>query len=486
MKRSNTNTKTKRTFMVIIIAGIASTGGLLFGFDTGVISGAQPFLKQSWGGISDNELEWITSSALIGAVAGALFSGRLTDIFGRKKMILVTSFIFAVGSILTGAATGSQFLAFSRMLLGMAIGISSFTVPLYISEISPSKWRGALVSSFQLMITIGILASYLSDLAFADESDIYCWRWMFYVGVFPALILMAGMLFLPESPRYLYGIGKDREARAILEKIESPETIEDSEHHIKAEVVRDKESKEGWKEIFKPWLRTALLISVGIMFVQQFVGINTVIYYSPLIFMSAGFKGATGAIAAAVSVGVVNVLSTVLSMFLIDRMGRRKLYFIGLVGMTVALSALGTFFLMKNSIGDSLKWLTVGMVLVYIVFFAVSLGPLGWLIISEVFPLKVRGVGMSIGSLANWFFNWIVSFTFLKLAWLFTAPGMEILKEGSTQPDPNPAGAFFIYAAIAILGILWGMRYIPETKGVSLEKIEEHWRSGKKPYELKV
>lgn len=469
--------------LVVVIAAVASTGGLLFGFDTGVISGALPFLKQSWG-LTDSQQEWITTSALIGAVLGALGSGRLTDIFGRKKVILVTSVIFALGSILTGAATSPAFLAGSRIVLGVAIGISSFTVPLYISEISPTKVRGALVSSFQLMITIGILVSYFSDLAFADESNPFSWRWMFYVGVFPALILLIGMLFLPETPRFLIGKGKEEAGRKILSKVEDPSIVEEAIQKIKDDIRKDKEQATDWKEIFKPWLRTALFIAIGIMFVQQFVGINTIIYYAPTVFIIAGFAGAKAAIAATVSVGVVNVLSTVVSMFLIDKLGRRKLYFIGLSGMAVSLAALGTFFIFKDSLGTSLKYITVGSILIYIFFFAISLGPLGWLIISEIFPLKVRGLGMSIGSLSNWLFNAIVTFTFLKLAWVFTAPGMEILNEGDKVASPNPGGAFFVYAVIAVLGIIWGIKYIPETKGVTLEQIEDHWREGKSPREL--
>ncbi|MCK4922083.1 MAG: MFS transporter [Bacteroidales bacterium] len=173
-------------------------------------------------------------------------------------------------------------------------------------------------------------------------------------------------------------------------------------------------------------------------------------------------------------------------MFLLDKIGRRKLYFIGLTGMGIALAALGTFFLLKDNLGPSLKYVTVATILIYIFFFAISLGPLGWLIISEIFPLKVRGLGMSIGSLSNWLFNAIVTFTFLKIAWVFTGEGMEILNEGSTIADPNPAGAFFLYAVVAVIGILWGLKYIPETKGVSLEDIEEHWRQGKSPRELKA
>ncbi len=473
--------------IVIVIAAIASTGGLLFGFDTGVISGALPFLKQSWN-LTSGQQEWITTAALIGAVLGALLSGRLTDIFGRKKVILVAAVIFAAGSLLTGAASSPTFLALARIVLGIAIGVSSFTVPLYIAEISPTKTRGAMVSSFQLMITIGIVASYFSDLAFANELNDFSWRWMFYVGVFPAIILFVGMLFLPESPRFLLGKGKEAEGKRVLQMVEEPALFELAFEKLKEEIRFDKDTKASFKDIFRPHLRTALFIAIGIMFVQQFVGINTVIYYAPTIFIIAGFSGAKAAIAATVSVGIVNVLATIVAMFLIDKIGRRKLYFIGLVGMGVSLLSLGFFFLFKDSLGDNLRYITVALVLVYIIFFAISLGPLGWLIISEIFPLKVRGVGMSIGSLANWLFNAVVTFTFLKVAWAFTPAGLEIVNkttDGTITHDPNPAGAFFLYAAISIVGIIWGIRYIPETKGVTLEEIEEHWKQGKKPNELR-
>ncbi len=472
--------------LVITIAAIASTGGLLFGFDTGVISGALPFLKQSWNLTTDQQ-ELITTAVLVGAVLGAMSSGRITDIVGRKKVIIVTSIIFAVGSVLTGAAPSMWFLVISRILLGVAIGISSFAVPLYISEISPTKIRGAMVSSFQLMITIGIVASYFSDLAFANEDNPFSWRWMFYVGVFPALILFIGMMFLPETPRFLIGKGKEEEGRRVLEKVEDPELVDEAIRKIKEEIAMEQESV-GFKELLSKTWRTPLMIAVGIMFVQQFVGINTVIYYAPTLFIIAGFEGARAAIAATVSVGVVNVLATVVAMFMIDKLGRRKLYFIGLTGIMISLTALGIFFFMKDSLGENLRFIIVGTVLIYIIFFAISLGPLGWLIISEIFPLKIRGVGMSVGALSNWFFNGIVAFTFLKLAWLFTGEGMEIVNRAADgkelPPDPNPAGAFLLYAAIAVLGIIWGLKYIPETKGVSLEEIEEHWRAGKAPNEL--
>ncbi len=507
--------KKQNKTLVIVIAAIASTGGLLFGFDTGVISGALPFLKESWD-LTTGQQEIITTAVLVGAVLGALGSGRITDIVGRKKVILVCSIIFALGSILTGAASSMWFLAASRVVLGIAIGISSFAVPLYISEISPVKARGALVSSFQLMITIGIVASYFSDLYFADELNPFSWRWMFYVGVFPAIILFVGMIFLPETPRFLIGKGKDEEGKKVLEKVEDSALVEEAFAKIKEEIAQDQESV-GFKELFSKTWRTPLFIAIGIMFVQQFVGINTVIYYAPTLFIIAGFEGARAAIIATISVGIVNVGSTVVAMFLIDKIGRRKLYFIGVTGIMISLAALGMFFFMKDDLGDNLRWVIVGTVLIYIVFFAISLGPLGWLIISEIFPLKIRGVGMSVGALSNWFFNGIVAFTFLKLAWLFTDSDSGILKGtqkiindkaealqyittefGNNAKNyrwdevtheiietmPNPAGAFLLYAGIAIIGIIWGMKYIPETKGVSLEKIEEHWRQGKSPREL--
>ncbi len=452
--------------LVIVIAAIAATGGLLFGFDTGVISGAKQFFREFWE-LNDKQVEWITTAGLIGAIAGAAFSGKATDVLGRRIVILGAAVIFAAGALWTGWAGSPASLFAGRLFLGLAIGISSYAVPMYIAEISPAHQRGALVSSFQLLITVGILVSYLSDLGFADESNMESWRPMFLVGVIPAFILLIGMIFLPETPRFLIGKGKEEKGRRILERLEKPELIESEIKKMKKEIEIDKKSASSLAALLKPGIRTALFIGIGIMFIQQFVGINTVIYYSPEIFQNAGFESKVAQIAASVSVGVVNVLFTIVSMIIIDRVGRRKLYFIGLTGIVIALIALGFTFKLQDSLGDSLKWLTVALVLIYIVFFAISLGPLGWLIISEIFPLKERGVGMSIGALSNWLFNAIVTFTFLSLInWL------------------NPEGAFWLYAGIGILGLVWGYYFIPETKGVTLEEIEEHWRAGKSPREL--
>jgi len=416
--------------LVFMIAAVAATGGLLFGFDTGVISGAIPFFQEAFG-IEDNWVELITTAGLVGAVLGAMSSGRIADRIGRKKVILVSAVIFAIGAIWSGISPSAKMLVFARFFLGIAIGVSSFAVPLYIAEISPTKSRGTMVSMFQLLITIGILASYLSDSAFAvpdgDPAFTSCWRPMFYVGVIPAIILFVGMIFLPETPRWLISKGHEEKCRAVLETVEEPALVEEVISKMKSDLDADKKNKVNWTLIFKKWLRVPLIIAIGIMFVQQFTGINTIIYYSPKIFLMSGFADAQAAVWASVSVGVVNVAFTILSLFLIDRLGRRKLYFIGLSGLVVALIAMGTCFALQATLGESIKWVTISLVWVYIAFFAISLGPLGWLIISEVFPLSVRGIGSSIGALSNWLFNGVVAFTFFKIVKGLTLPETSIM-----------------------------------------------------------
>jgi sugar porter (SP) family MFS transporter len=468
---------TYNKYLVYFIAVIAATGGLLFGFDTGVISGAIPYF-QPYFGISDSAIESITTAGLVGAIIGALFCGRITDLLGRKKVILASAVIFAAGALWSGLAASSAQLIAARLFLGIAIGVSSFAVPLYIAEISPAKIRGRLVSMFQLMITIGILVSYLSDLFFADDANPACWRPMFYIGVVPAVILFAGMWFLPETPCWLLLKGREDESRRILSCVENPAFIETSLSQIKAGVAQDKE-RSGWREIFKPWLRNALIIAVGIMFFQQSVGINTIMYYCPKIFLMAGFAGNISAIWASVGVGAVNVVFTIVALSFVDRLGRRKLYFLGMSGIFVSLVCLALCFAFNHYLGDAGKWLSIVLVFLYIIFFAISIGPLGWLIITEIFPLKVRGLGSSIGSLSVWVFNSIVAFTFFKIVNALTLPGTEITVQG--EQSGNPAGAFLFYALIALAGIIWGYFYIPETKGVALDKIEKHWREGGSP-----
>lgn len=470
-----------RYWMIYVIAIVAAMGGLLFGFDTGVISGAIPFFQKDFG-VDNNMIEIVTSSGLLGAILGALFCGKLADRVGRRKVILASAIIFALGALWSGWAPSIYHLIAARLFLGVAIGVSSFAVPLYIAEISPAKSRGMLVAMFQLMITIGVLVSYLSDLYFADESVLSCWRPMFYVGVIPAIILFVGMLLMPPSPRWLMSVNREQESLSVLKMVEHPDLVNLSFEQMKREKEQSDHEKSNMKDLSRPWLRNALIIAIGIMFFQQFVGINTVIYYSPKIFLMAGFDNAVSAIGASVGVGVANLLFTLISVYFVDKLGRRKLYFIGLSGIVISLLLLSFSFMFMARMGESGKWFSIALIFLYVGFFAISIGPLGWLIISEVFPQKLRGLGSSLGSLSVWSFNAIVSFTFFKILKVFTLPGTELAINGENQG--NPAGAFLFYALIGMIALIWGYFYIPETKGISLEKIEEHWRKGGRPRDL--
>jgi SP family galactose:H+ symporter-like MFS transporter len=451
---------------VLLIAIIAATGGLLFGFDTGVISGALPFLRQYWN-LSDSSIEWITTTVLIGAVAGAISSGRLSDLLGRKKMIISNAVIFCVGAIGCTYAPNVVVLISMRVVIGIAIGITSYVVPMYIAELSPKRVRGALVTLNQLMITIGILVSYITDYLLSDDANRESWRWMFLVGLVPALVLLTGMLFLPETPRWLIGKGRWKEGKAVLLRIEDPAMFEQTLAGLDEDVRAQQGQSTDWRQIFRPWLRAPLIITVGIFFFQQFSGVNTIIYYSPIIFKMAGIVSNTESIVPAIIIGAVNVAACFTSILLLDRVGRRKLYMIGISGMIPSLALLGACFYFREQLGASLPVFAVLSIVCFIIFIAISLAPLGWLLISEVFPLNVRGVGMSIGSLSHWGFNAIIAFTFLKLV---STLGVDM--------------TFELYALVCVAGLFWGYYYIPETRGKSLEEIEQHWRAGGKPKDL--
>jgi MFS transporter, SP family, galactose:H+ symporter len=458
--------------LVYFISAVAATGGLLFGFDTGVISGALLFVRDEWT-LTSGQQEWLTSSVLLGAMLGAAFSGSLTDRLGRKTIIIIAAVIFSLGAVETSMAPNITWLIAGRIIIGSAIGIASYVVPLYISEISPARVRGGLVSLNQLLITIGILVSYLTDMAFANTEN--GWRWMFLVGLFPALILFIGMFMLPETPRWLYFNGNQEKALKILSKIENPALIKGSVSKMEEDLQQEKRVKSKWSDLLKPKYRFILFIGIFLMFVMQATGIGTIIYYAPLIFEISGFGSNQASIGVTIYVGIVNVLFTIVSISLIDRVGRKVLYNLGLGGMIISLVALGVVFAYQAFLGETLKWFAVGGLLVYVAFFAVSLGPIGWLMISEIYPLNIRGRAMSISGLANWLCNGIVAFTFLKLSRLLTLPGKEVILKDGTRVS-NPAGVFFVYALIGISGLIFAYYFLPETKGKTLEQIEESWK----------
>jgi sugar porter (SP) family MFS transporter len=453
---------------IVIISSIAAIGGFLFGFDTGVISGTLIFLQDAKGwALTDSQLGGVTTAVLLGAVLGCLISGKITDILGRKKIIIITSVVFVCGALLSGSAPSVHYLIISRLFLGIGIGVASFSVPLYIAEISPTRNRGSLVTINQLMITVGILVSYITDFWIANDADPFSWRLMFRIGAIPGLTLFIGMFFLPETPRWLISKGRYEEGARILNKVEDPDLIEDSLKKLSEEIATDEENKNSAKQVFTPWLKYPLIIGVGIMILTELTGIDTIVYYTPKIFKITGYISNEQSILPAIIVGVSNVFFTIVSIFLLDRIGRRPVYFIGLSGLVITLFSLGLCFHFQNELGDIFSLLTITTMVVFIGSFAVSFGPLSWLIISEIFPLKFRGLGMSIGAFTVWSATTIVNYSFLKIVNALTL-----------------AGTFWAFAIMGIISGVWGFFFIPETKGKSLEYIEDHWRQGKIPREL--
>lgn len=443
-------------FIIYIIAFVAALAGLLFGYDTGVISGAILFLKDQFH-LTNQMEERIVSAVLLGAVFGAALSGSMADKLGRRRSIVLTALIFSLGAIGSALAANIPVLIVCRFAIGLAIGVASYVAPLYISEISPANARGSLVSLNQFMITIGIVVSYLMDyvLTLGQQE----WRWMFGLGAVPAVILLAGMIFLPESPRWLVSRGLVEKAKRVLSRTGSEKNVDAEIQNISQTVA----VKEGaWGEVFAPWIRPALIVGIALAFFQQATGINTIIYYAPTIFEFAGFGSHKVAILATVGVGTVNVLMTVVAIWLLDKLGRKPLLYIGMAGMAISLALLGIAFGMA-SLSGLLKWICVASVIFYIASFAISLGPIFWLMIAEIYPLRVRGRAMSLATVANWGFNMLVAATFLTLT--------ETL---------GKAGTFWLFASISVLGIIFCYFFVPETKGYTLEKIEEHLRSGRR------
>ena len=446
-------------FWLYVVAIVASLGGLLSGFDTGVISGALLFINQTWD-LSDYTQGFLVSSVLIGAVIGAGTNGILADMFGRKKIIIATAVIFIVGSILCALAPNIYVLILSRILVGLAVGIVNFIVPLYLSEVAPKQMRGTLVSLYQWAITAGILFSYVINGAFA--SAVYNWRWMLFAGVVPGIILLVGMSFLGDTPRWLVSKNRDEEAKKIYRKIEPNENADVAVAEIKETLKTEGGSDK--KIRFKKWMIMPFVVGIGIMFAQICTGINTIIYYAPTIFKIAGFDSNANAIYATAGIGLINFLMTIIAIFFTDKLGRKPLLYVGLTGVMLSLLGLGCAFHFASVLGASLNWVAVGSLAFYILCFAFSLGPVGWIIVSEVFPLKIRGLAMSLCTVANFAFNFFVVGSFPVL----------INRVGG-------AYTFWMFAFVSLLCIIFVYFFVPETKGISLEQIESNWIKGVKP-----
>ncbi|HEX5029266.1 MAG TPA: sugar porter family MFS transporter [Gaiellaceae bacterium] len=448
---------------MIGVGGVTFLAGLLFGYDQGVISGALPLLQKDLG-LSTLESEIVTSWVTLGALFGALVAGGTADRIGRRWTAVAAGVLFAIGALIEAVAPGAGMLTFGRVVTGLGVGFASVVAPLYAAEMAPKRLRGRFVSTYQLAITVGIFFAYLADDALTGSDR---WRLMFALAVIPGAALVVGFLVMPESARWLLKMGRREEARASLVKVDGPELADSELETIEADLEAEAlEGQASWSEVFSPGLRRALWVGVGLATLQQVTGINAIIYYANEIFAEAGFTTAEQqAKATLYAVGAVNVLATFIAVAWVDRFGRRPLLFSGLIGMTVSLAAVGfSFAALENQPEGGPTSTTVGglvtvlALVVFIASFAFSLGPIVWTIISEIYPNRVRGRAMAVATAVNWFAAFLVAQFFLSL--------VDAIGESTT---------FFMFSALCIVTYAFVHRWVPETKGKSLEEIQERW-----------
>ncbi len=435
---------------VVRAACAAALSGVLFGFDTAIINGALLFLRDDFH-LTELQTELAASSLLVGCVFGAGLVGWLSDKFGRKRILLIAAGLFGISSVCTALAKDLGGFCTARFITGVAIGSASVLAPIYIAEISPPKMRGALVSLNQMAIVIGMLSAFSISwwMSFAGRPS---WRFMFALATLPSVAFLISLLFVPESPRWLCWAGRDNLASAILQRIDSTSAASE----IKQIQVSLKEETGTWRELLAPNLRRPLIIAIALAVLSQITGINTVNYYGAILFRDHVEHGqAAAALAPNVLLGIVAFISTIVAITIIDRVGRRILLLCGSAGMMVTLCILGWAL---RSTAPSLL-LVVTCVLLYIGLFDLSLGPVTWVCLAELFPNAVRGQAMSAATLALWSACLLVSTTFLTLMRFLSA-----------------AGTFWLYAALSAVACLTVWQWVPETKGRSLEEIQNIWR----------
>ncbi len=438
----------------VFICILAALAGLMFGLDIGVISGAIQFIQADFH-ISDRTIEWIVSGMMIGAAIGALGAGWLSSTLGRKRSLILGAILFVIGSLLCSAAWSPASLLAARVVLGLAIGIASFTAPLYLAEVASQRSRGAMISTYQLMITIGILVAFLSDTAFSYSGN---WRWMLGVIAIPGALFLVGVLTLPDSPRWLLMRGHRHKATQVLTRLRGDAEVVHNEIADIEEQLRT--PRYGWSLFFgNRNFRRSVGLGMLLQLVQQFTGMNVVMYYAPRIFEGMGYA-TTQQMWFTALVGLINVLATFIAIGLIDRWGRKPILYTGFAVMAIGLGVVGSMMhLGIDTRGEQL--FTVVMLLVFIVGFAMSAGPLIWTLCSEIQPLKGRDFGIGCSTVTNWVCNGIVGLTFLSLL-----------------NGIGDAGTFWLYAGLNALFLLVTLFLVPETKGVSLESIERKLMAG--------
>jgi len=433
---------------ILRISSIAGLGGVLYGYDMGIIAAAAIFVKRTWG-LSTLMEELVVSIVLIGAMIGAIVGGAVADRIGRRATLVWAGGIFIVGSVLAPLSANVLVLIVARAIIGIGIGFTSVTAPVYVSELAPPQSRGMLIGLYQFALTVGIALANLVGYWLAAQQ---AWRLMFGIAVVPTVFFLGVILTVPESPRWLFAHGRPREAAAVLriytDQMGAQRFLDDIEQGLKMPM------EQRWSALWSPAVRGALFIAVGLTVLQQVTGINTIIYYGPQIFELAGSSSHANAILATLIVATVNVVATVVGIALVDRVGRKPLLYVGVTGMAIALFALSFAFGHQGMLGSSLGSIAITCLVVYIACFAFSLGAIAWILVAEVFPLRVRGRGVAAGTLFSGIANFAVSLTFLTL--------INIL---------GSAGTFAIYGTLCIATLVFVRFVVPETRGRDLESI---------------
>ncbi len=444
----NQNVNGVKMGQLLLYSCVAALGGLLFGFDIAIITGAGPFLTKAFA-LNSIQEGWAYSSLLFGCILGAAIAGRMTDLWGRKKILIFVAIAFVLTSVWSALADNLTVLVFARIAGGLAVGAASIVAPMYISEVSPAKYRGSLVSMYQLFIVTGILISYLINYMLHDIG-INNWRWMFASGAVPSLLFLGMLAFVSETPRYLYMKGKKEEALAVLQRIGGTSLAHDEIEEIRKSISGNSVS---FSMLFDPSLRKVLGVGFGLAVFVQLSGINTIIDYAPKIFASAGWKLDAG-LFATFGLGIVNFVFTWVSILIVDRFGRRPLYIIGSAGMTIALLGLTI-----AGIFNQFSGLTVLLLIIlFLIFFSSCVGPVFWTYLSEIFPNRIRGTAMSVPVFTQWICNALIVLLF---------PAMLNRLDTSVT--------FGILAVFALGQLIFTLRYMKETKGKSLEQIEGMW-----------
>ena len=433
---------------LLTISVVTAFGGLLFGYDISVISGTIPFIQEVFQ-LDEQMKGWVVSSALIGCIAGASYAGRLGDKFGRKKVLFVTGLMFMITSIGCALANSVSSFVFYRIVGGLGVGGASVLAPMYIAEVSPALVRGRMVSLNQLTIVIGIALAYYINyilLAIGDNA----WRWMLAAEAIPTLLFMGALFIVPESPRWLVARNNEPAARKVLEKVAGTDFADFELKEIRESLVGN-EKRGTLKDAFKK--KYAFILGIGIFLAvfQQWSGINVIFFYAPDIFAKANM-GLSDQLWQTTLIGFTNVVFTLLAMRVIDKIGRKILMLIGSAGMAVCYLLIGYLF----QTGNTESWLLLSLLIITPAFFAFGLGPTVWVVLSEIFPNKIRGAAMSVATLSLWVACYLLTLTFpIFVEWF------------------NTANTFWIYGAICVIGFVVIYRLLPETKGVSLEKLEK-------------